>query len=687
MSLTSRSVLGRFEKPKSSIFLKLVISFSLLSSAAITVVAVMAYGFARESLKESTFERLNVAVALKDDELGQWLETQRQDVLLVSQLPGVRRWTGKLMSSKGGDRQKSRQPLAAYFKELTDTKPNLRETSILTEGGIITFSTTPDLEGRYQPLGATTTYFTADETKFRPTFYQIPESRKTAISFATPILDAEGDRLGALSISLDLEEVDELVGSRAGLGKTGETYLVGSLEGKNQFLFSDQQRLNKHPNGLTTLGVEQATQGKNGQGLYTNYDGVPVLGVYRWLGDRNLALLAEISQEEAFSPARELARQIFLIGLFSILVLLVIVYLVSRYITQPIQEINKLAIALGKGDFTIRAPVTSHDEVGTLARSLNQTADLLLRSQKKLGEYNEKLQTKNQRLESTLTELQVTQSQLIQSEKMSSLGQMIAGIAHEINNPVSFVHGNLDYAAGYLHDLLDLVELYEEEYPSPTEAIQEKLEEIEIYFLRKDSVKILNSMRAGTERIRDIVISLRNFARLDESSLKEADLHEGIESTILILSHRTRNQVEIVRNYGELPLVKCYPAQLNQVFMNILHNALDAMGEVDLEEPRITIDTKLVEGDRVSIRIENNGPSIPKAIQNKLFNPFFTTKAIGKGTGIGLGICYQIVDKHNGMIEIDSEIDSGAAFIVTLPIDKTLSGKVAGKTSRLSVRG
>ncbi|MGD1936683.1 MAG: ATP-binding protein [Cyanophyceae cyanobacterium] len=649
-------------------------SFSLLSSAAIAVVSFMAYDFARKALKESTFERLNVAVSLKDDELGQWLNTQRQDVVLVSRLPRVRRWTQALMESKGSDHQATRLPLVRYFKELTNTKPNLRETSILTEGGIITFSTNPDLEGRYQPLGATTTYFSAEETEFRPTFYLVPDTQKTAISFATPIFNINGDRLGALSISLDLEEVDALVRSRTGLGRTGETYLVGRLEGKNKFLFSDQNQSDKYPDGVATFGIDEATQGRNGQGLYTNYEGVPVLGVYRWLGDRNLALLAEISQEEAFAPAQELARQIFFIGVYSTLILLVIVYLVSRYITQPIEAINKMAIALGQGDFKVRADVTSGDEVGTLARTLNKTADLLLRSQQQLGEYNEELQTKNERLESALTELQSTQSQLIQSEKMSGLGQMVAGIAHEINNPVSFVHGNLDYAAGYLYDLLELVELYEREYPVRTTAIQERLEDIELGFIRKDSMKIIESMKSGTERIRDIVLSLRNFARLDESSLKDADLHEGIESTLLILGHRAKN-VEIVRNYGDLPLVKCHAAQINQVFMNILHNALDAVGEVELEAPKIIIQTKKINRDYVSVKIENNGPPIPKAIQDKLFNPFFTTKPIGKGTGIGLGICYQIIDKHHGTIRVESGAESGVTFTVKLPIDSIRMGR------------
>ena len=183
-------------------------------------------------------------------------------------------------------------------------------------------------------------------------------------------------------------------------------------------------------------------------------------------------------------------------------------------------------------------------------------------------------------------------------------------------------------------------------------------------------------MKSGTERIRDIVLSLRNFARLDESSLKESDLHEGIESTLLILSHRVKNKVEIIRDYNNLPLVKCHAAQINQVFMNILHNALDALDEIELESPQISIKTKQLNRDYVSIRIENNGPPIPKAIQNKLFNPFFTTKPVGQGTGIGLGICYQIIDKHHGMINVQSGSESGVAFTVKLPIDTIRIGQL-----------
>ncbi|WP_448603618.1 sensor histidine kinase [Thermoleptolyngbya sp.] len=280
-------------------------------------------------------------------------------------------------------------------------------------------------------------------------------------------------------------------------------------------------------------------------------------------------------------------------------------------------------------------------------------------------------------LTEALQELKQAQVQLIQSEKMSSLGQMVAGIAHEINNPINFIYGNLDYATKYAQDLLSLVALYQQEYPHLSPNIQQKIESIDLEFLQDDFPKILESMRMGTQRIRQIVLSLRNFSRLDEASKKPADLHEGIDSTLLILNNRLKQGIEVIKQYGELPLVECHPAQINQVFMNLLSNSIDALLESNQNHSkRITIRTERVGHDRVCIAIADNGPGIPASIQDKLFDPFFTTKPVGQGTGLGLSICYDIVKKHQGEIRIqrDSRSDpygnrpQGAEFQVFLPI-------------------
>ena len=297
-------------------------------------------------------------------------------------------------------------------------------------------------------------------------------------------------------------------------------------------------------------------------------------------------------------------------------------------------------------------------------------------------------QTQAQELQQTLHELQTTQAQLVQTEKMSSLGQLIAGIAHEINNPVNFIYGNLNPAGDYAQDLLNLVQLYQRHYPNPVAEIQSEIEAIDLEFLAEDLPKLLSSMKMGADRIRRIILSLRNFSRLDESEMKPVDIHEGIDSTLLILHSRLKEKsdhqgIEVVKKYGDLPLVECYAGQLNQVFMNILSNAIDALEETMSPEnaqsptashqsPTITIHTELINSQQICIRIADNGPGIPPSVQKQLFNPFFTTKPVGKGTGLGLAISQQVVvDKHRGALNCVSRLGQGTEFIIQIPVTLT----------------
>jgi predicted ATPase/signal transduction histidine kinase len=298
--------------------------------------------------------------------------------------------------------------------------------------------------------------------------------------------------------------------------------------------------------------------------------------------------------------------------------------------------------------------------------------------EEKVEARTQELHNKNQHLQQTLQELQRTQTQLVQSEKMSSLGQMVAGIAHEINNPINFIHGNIAHASEYVNDLLDLLAVYQQQWPNPSELVEEKAAEIDVDFLAKDLPKILDSMKVGSSRIRNIVLGLRNFSRLDESEMKAVDIHEGIDNTLMILQHRLKEksdslEIEVIKEYGKIPEVSCYAGQLNQVFMNILSNAIDALEDNSelLTKPQIRISTELISSNTLRIRMADNGSGMTEAVRQKIFDPFFTTKPVGSGTGLGLSISYQVVvDKHKGQLTCNSTLGKGTEFVIEIPIQQ-----------------
>ncbi|MBH8562777.1 GAF domain-containing protein [Nostoc sp. CENA67] len=299
-------------------------------------------------------------------------------------------------------------------------------------------------------------------------------------------------------------------------------------------------------------------------------------------------------------------------------------------------------------------------------------------------------QDKANQLEATLLQLQQTQAQLIQTEKMSSLGQLVAGIAHEINNPVNFIYGNINHASQYVRDLLSLLELYQQHYCPPVPEIHQHIYAIDLDFLRQDLPKILDSMNIGAKRIQQIVLSLRTFSRVDEDGMKPMDIHEGIDSSLLLLQNRLKAkpgqpEIQVIQEYGNLPRVVCHAGQINQVFMNLLTNAIDALEEgvgnasfptphSQLPTPYIRIRTELTADQQVIIRIADNGPGMTEKVRQHLFDPFFTTKPVGKGTGMGLSISYQIVvNKHGGQLQCFSAPGEGAEFVITIPLQQQSS--------------
>ena len=383
----------------------------------------------------------------------------------------------------------------------------------------------------------------------------------------------------------------------------------------------------------------------------------------------------EDAARQALLRAQDLRVRIIVGSMaLSIVVAALLASFTSRAIAKPLTAVTKIAQRVTQeSNFQLQAPVTSTDEIGVLATSLNQL-----------------IQKVNHLLQQLKSE---QESQILQNEKMATLGRMLAGVAHEVNNPINFIYANIDPAKNYVEDILDLLKTYETEIPNPPPAVSAKAEEIDIDFLKEDLMKIFDSMQLGAERAKAIILSLKDFSRLDDAAPHQVDLHACIDSSLLILNSRIKQGVEVVRNYGDIPTVEGYMGLLYQVFVNVLNNALDAVEEKERIEkssseeskkqsdsesikqeapsfsPRIVITTEYLDDYSVVVRISDNGTGIPAASQEKMFQTFFTTKPRGVGTGLGLAIGHEIiVKKHGGTINCWSEMGTGTEFAIALPI-------------------
>ncbi len=374
---------------------------------------------------------------------------------------------------------------------------------------------------------------------------------------------------------------------------------------------------------------------------------------------------------------RQMWLLVYGVGLLGGLLISVAGLWTTRLITRRITKLTEATQKLADGDLSVSIPVDGSDEVATLAMSFNNMTG-------QLKHRNLKIETQLEELEQLVKKLQQMPEQ-VHMAKMAGLGQMVAGVAHEINNPVSFIYGNVNPAKEYAQDLVNLVRLYQKYCPEPHPEIQKSENVIDIDFVIQDLPKILDSMESGAERIREIVLNLKNFSRKGEATMKKVDIHDGLDSTLVILGNRlkvqpNRRAIKVVKEYNFLPKVNCFAGEVNQVFMNVLSNAIDAL-EMHMANqainssdsttdfhPEIRLQTDVFNDDWITITIADNGPGIPETIRSKLFDPFFTTKVVGQGTGLGLSISYQIiVEKHGGKIWCDSHAGVGTEFVIQLP--------------------
>jgi signal transduction histidine kinase/CheY-like chemotaxis protein len=670
---------------KSSLMVRLVGSFSVLSLLTVSLVGAMAFLRAREALQRAVFDQLSAVALSKEEEFDRWVSSQRLEVFLLARSPELSSQIQPLLTqaTTTAPFKASYKQLHTYLKSVVTSRPDWQEAFILSnDGGKVILSTNPAYEGQYRLSDA---YYTQGRLgTYIQNVYPSPLTGKPTMTVATPLIDVQGRSQGVLVINLNLQRMDGIILERTGLGETGEAYLVDQL---NEFVSADRFGRQEFPRGVHTEGIDAALEERDGTGLYRNYVGVPVIGVYRWLENQELALLVEMHQNEAFEPARQLAGAIFGVGVLSAGVLATGVYWLSRRITRPILAIAETASQVAAGDLYSEAPVLTEDEVGVMAMSFNQMTRQLKRSRDELEDYNHTLE---QKVEQRTAELAhaveaAEEARAIAEAANKTKSQFLANMSHELRTPLNAI-------IGY------------------SEMLREEAEDRGYQGFIGDLQTIHREAKHLLGLINDILDLSKIEAGKIELYLETIDvaaLVEDVAVTIQPLLERNGNTLDLHLPHrpGE---IKADRTRVRQILLNLLSNAckfteqgtitltIERTGEGEIgrggDRERGSQRPLIPSSPHLTFQVADTGIGMTPEQLGRLFQAFSqadasTTRKYG-GTGLGLTISRRLCQMMGGDILVQSEYGKGTTFTVTLPLEvvdpKALPRPAVGEASNLS---